>query len=134
MSKFIPYHEESVEYAKQMVEGETSAYRKYKKITGFVSRCFSYDYIRAIQIQKKNGLPDVERCWNLRMGICFDLAAMTVGMLDAAGVYAILCVGKADGIQHAWVEAVINGRRYRFDHPHKAEKYVTEKRYRPDRR
>ena len=129
MSRFVPYHAESVNKAKELTQDMATKIDKFRAITNYINRTISYDYIRAIQIQKKNGMPDVERCWRLRMGICFDIAALTTGMLRAVGIHAYLCVGKADRQNHAWVEATINNKKYRYDRSGRAQTYKTERRY-----
>lgn len=128
MSKYVPYHAESAAYARKLAKGK-AALKRYEAITGYVSRNFVYDYIRAIQIPKKGGLPDVKGCWQKKMGICLDIASMTTGMLRAAGLKAYLCIGPADRKYHAWVETVIDGQRYRYDHDGKAKVYKTERIY-----
>ena len=129
MGKFIPYHQESRLKAKELTYGMSSAKEKYEAITDYVRGHFLYDYIRAIKIPKKNAYPDIDYCWRNKMGICQDIAAMTVGMLRTVGVNACMCVGSADGHHHAWVEATIDGKTYRFDHPHEAKKYKAERMY-----
>ena len=130
MGKFIPHHSESLLMAQVLTNGIRSKQKKYEAITDYVRGHFMYDYIRAIKIPKKNALPDIDYCWRNKMGICQDIAAMTTGMLRAVGVNACMCVGSADGHHHAWVEATINGKTYRFDHPHEAKSYKAERMYR----
>jgi transglutaminase-like putative cysteine protease len=89
---------------------------RYNAITKYVSTKIAYDYIRAITIPKKNGLPNVARCWDCHMGICLDIASLTAGMLRAVSVPCNLVIGWADGQYHAWVEARIDGKRYLYDH------------------
>lgn len=129
MSKFIPYHAESISKAKELAAGKRLGRDKYDAITSYIKTNFVYDYVRAITITKKNVYPDVSYCWEHKMGICQDIAAMTVGMLRAVGINATLCIGNADGQHHAWVEAIINKKKYRFDHPHIAKAYKIERRY-----
>ena len=128
-SMYLPYHAESRVKARELVHDIRDPTEKYKAITNFVTRMFRYDYIRAIQIPKKNGLPDVDRCWNTKLGICLDIAAMTVGMLRAVGLKAYLCIGYADRQYHAWVETRINGKMLRYDHTGKAKSYKKERQY-----
>ena len=129
MSKYVPYHAESIRCAKDLTKEMKTPLEKYKAITAYVSRFIAYDYIRAIQIPKKGGLPDVGRCWKLRMGICLDIAAMTTGMLRAVGIPTRLCFGYADNMYHAWVESTIDNKVYRYDHDGKAKVYKVKKRY-----
>ena len=129
MSKYVPYNAESVQFAKDLTKDMTAQLDKYKAITSYVSRAIAYDYVRAINIPKKGGLPDVDRCWRLKMGICLDIAALTTGMLRAVGLNAYLCVGWADKSYHAWVEVVINNQKHRYDHDGRARTYKTERKY-----
>ena len=125
----VPYHEASAAYARQLTAGMKTAKEKYDAITNYVSKEIKYDFIRAIKIPKHGGTPDVDHAWRDHMGICLDIAALTTGMLRAAKVPASMCIGKADKQQHAWVEAEIGGRKYRYDHDGKAKAYKTERRY-----
>lgn len=129
MSTMVPYYEPAAEKAKELTKGCTSQLMKYRIITEYVTRCFRYDYVRAILIPKKNGKPDVPRTWEKRMGICLDIASMTTGMLRAVCIKANMCTGKADGKNHAWVEAKVAGQKYIYDHDGKAKTYVTQYRY-----
>ena len=115
-SKFLPIHDPSRKKARELCKNCCSNLERWQTITEYVTRNFSYDYIRAILIPKKNGLPDIDRCWKRRMGICLDIASMTVGMLKAVGINAYLIVGFADKKYHAWVEATISGKNYYYDH------------------
>lgn len=127
VSKYVPYHEASVAYAKNLTKNMVSDMEKYKAITNFVTKSFAYDYVRAITIPKKNGLPDIDRCWNKKMGICLDIASMTTGMLRAVGLDAVLCFGHTEKTYHAWVETKIGTRKYRYDHDGTAKVYRTER-------
>lgn len=129
MSKYVPHHAPSAAYAKELTADLRSPLEKYTAITSYVSRMIRYDYIRAIKIPKKGGLPDVPHVWQTHMGICLDTAALTVGMLRAVGLQSYLCIGHADRQYHAWVETTINGTTYRYDHDGKAATYKTERRY-----
>ena len=129
MSKYVPYHEASIAYAKELTHDLVTPLEKYRAITSHISRAIAYDYVRANLIPKKGGLPDVDRCWNLKMGICLDIAALTTGMLRAVGIKSYLCFGHTDKTYHAWVESEINGKKYRYDHDGKAKRYRVEKRY-----
>ena len=115
-SKYVPVHEPSAAKARELCKGKRSLLERYETITRYVSGHIVYDYIRAAAIPKRNGQPDVARCWQLRMGICLDIAALTVGMLRAVSVPCNLVIGWADGHYHAWVEARIGGQRLLYDH------------------
>lgn len=130
MSKYVPYHAESQGMAKQLCSGIRDPVKKLEIITGYVSGSIGYDYIRATKVAKLKGqYPDVSGCWSKHMGICLDTAALTVGMLRAVGIRAYLCIGHADRNYHAWVEAIINGQTFRYDHDGKANNYNVERKY-----
>ena len=117
----MPVHDPSVAKAKALCKGARSLLERYEIVTRYVSDTIAYDYVRAIMIPKRNGLPDVARCWNLHMGICLDIAALTVGMLRAVSIPANLVIGRVNGNYHAWVEARIDGKRYLYDHDAKGK-------------
>lgn len=132
MNKYTPYHEPSARKAKELCVNLKTLPERYEMITDYISRTISYDYIRAITITKKNGLPDVDRCFNRRMGICLDIAALAVNMLRAVSVPCNLVIGWADGKYHAWVVARMNGKRYLYDHDDpngKVQVYKKERMY-----
>ena len=129
MSRMVPFHEASIQCAKDLTKGAKSQLEKYNAITNYVDRVIRYDYVRAATIPKKNGTPDVNHVWNTHMGICMDTAALTTGMLRAVGIPARLCFGKADRQNHAWVEADVAGKHLRYDHDGKAKVYKVERKF-----
>ena len=129
---YVPHYAPAEAKAKDLCKGAQSLLERYEIITKYVSDKIAYDYIRAITIPKRGGLPDVERWWKLHMGICLDIASLTVGMLRAVSIPASLIIGWADGHYHAWVEARIGGKKYLYDHddPQKKVKlYKKERMY-----
>ena len=122
-SKLVPYHKESVNYAKELTKDLKTPLEKYNAITEYITDYFFYDYIRALTIPKKNAVPDLDWIWKTHSGICLDFAALTTGMLKAVGLKAAFCMGWADGNWHAWTETNINGKKYLYDHAEKAKEY-----------
>lgn len=122
--KYLPVHEPSREYAKKLCAGLTDPSKKWAVITRWVTKTIRYDYIRAILIPKRNGLPDLDRCWKRKMGVCIDISALTVGMLRAVGINARMVFGLANRSNHAWVEAAIDGQLEIYDHDAKPGKTV----------
>lgn len=113
---YVPYHDGAAQKAVELSAGKTQ-YKAYKAITAWVKHSFVYDYVKAYSVAKQKGvLPDVDGCWAKHMGICQDIASMTVGMLRAVGISARFVIGWAGKQYHAWVEADIGGKTYRFDH------------------
>lgn len=128
MSKYLPYHAASAAYARQLTSGIRDLKARYDMITGWIRKNIIYDYIKAAKVTGKKGIyPDPADCWKTHIGICQDIAALTVNMLRAAGVTSYLCIGHADRNYHAWVESRINGQVFRYDHSGKAQRYIKEK-------
>lgn len=128
MSKYIPKCPEAEAKARELVGNEKDLLKRYEIVTHWVRKNILYDLIRAVTIPKRGReFPNVERCWKQKAGICMDVSAMTVGMLRAVGVNAYMVYGHTEKTYHAWVEAHIKNKVYRFDHSGKARKYNREK-------
>lgn len=127
---YVPHYAPAEAKARDLCKNTKPLLERYEIITKYVSDHFVYDFVRAITIPKRNGLPDVARCWNQRMGICLDIAAMTTGMLRAVTIPANLIIGWADGKYHAWVEARIDGQKLLYDHDDPKGQVKTYKRER----
>ena len=125
----VSYYKPAIKAALEITKDCKTQLEKYNTITEYISHNFAYDYIRAITIPKMNGKPDVPRTWKHHIGICIDIAALTTMMLRALGLKVRMCYGKADRRYHAWVEARIDEKNYRYDFSGKADKYETIKTY-----
>lgn len=105
----------------------------FQAVTDFMASEFAYDFVRAKTISSGEK-PDIDYCYDNRMGICQDLAAVTACMLRVQGVPARLVIGYADKYYHAWNTVVVNGEEVFFDPTHAvgaidAKKYQTERMY-----
>ena len=105
----------------------------FKAVSDFIASEFAYDFVRAKTIPSGER-PDIDYCYNNRMGICQDLAAVTACMLRVQGVPAKLVIGYADKYYHAWNSVIINGEEVFFDPTNAvgaidAKKYQTERMY-----
>lgn len=125
---YVPEVTPAWDYARLLCrdKNEMSA---YQTIIKWSKHKLVYDYIKAYTVAKFGVMPDPHDCWEKKRGICQDIASLIVGMLRAAGVHARLVIGKANGRNHAWVEAVINGKVYRHDPCASTAKYVKERWY-----
>ena len=102
-------------------------------VSGFLAGEFQYDFTRAKTIGAGEK-PDIDYCYDNRMGICQDLAAVTACMLRVQGVPAKLVIGYADKYYHAWCSVVVNGQEILFDPTNavgaiNVKKYTTERMY-----
>ena len=113
--------------------GNASDAEKYEIICKFMKNEFMYDFIRAATISS-GMLPEVDACYEKKMGICQDLAAVMVCMLRVQGIPAKLVIGYADKNYHAWTSVILNGEERYYDptaavNAIKAKKYSIERVY-----
>jgi transglutaminase-like putative cysteine protease len=92
----------AVREAAVMLEGIDDVFEKIKTIYNFVVAEFSYD-VQLAESVTSGYLPDLDRVWRARMGICFDFAAITTAMLRSSGIPTQLVVGYVGDVYHAWI-------------------------------
>ena len=136
-NQYVSYDENTacVKYAQNMCKDMTDQADIYKAVCKYVTSNFVYDFIKSVTV-KPGQLPQIDECWEKRMGICQDLSAMTCAMLRSQGVPARLMIGTVGAnTYHAWVVAVVNGEEKFFDPTaelnasSKTETYTTERYY-----
>ena len=136
-NQYVSYDENTacVQQAEKLCEGMTDQKEIYDTVCKYVLKNFVYDYIKSVTV-KPGLLPQIDDCWNNKMGICQDLAAMTCAMLRSQGVPARLMIGTVgSNTYHAWVVAVVNGKNEFFDPTaemnasSKTDAYTTERYY-----
>ena len=126
---------ECVKVAGDLCKDMTEQSEIYKAVCNYVVSNFSYDFIKSVTV-KPGMLPDIDECWEKKMGICQDLSALTCAMLRSQGVPARLMIGTlGSGTPHAWVLAVVDGEDKFFDPTaelnasNKTDTYTTERWY-----
>ena len=136
-NQYVSYDENTpcVVYALEMCKDMTDQAEIYKAVCNYVTSNFVYDFIKSVTV-KAGQLPQIDECWNNKMGICQDLSAMTCAMLRCQGIPARLMIGTVgSNTYHAWVVAVVNGEEKFFDPTaelnasSKTETYTTERYY-----
>ena len=137
-NQYVNYDENTacVKYAGELCKGMTDQADIFAAVTNYVKGgTFVYDYIKSVTV-KPGQLPQIDECWETRMGICQDLSAMTCAMLRSQGIPARLMIGTVGAnTYHAWVVAVVNGDERFFDPTaelnasSKTETYTTERYY-----
>ncbi len=136
-NQYVNYTEETecVKVACDLCKDMTEQKDIYKAVCNYVVKNFSYDFIKSVTV-KPGQLPDIDYCWEKKMGICQDLSALTCAMLRSQGVPARLIIGTlSSGTPHAWVLAVVDGEDKFFDPTaelnasSKTEQYTTERWY-----
>lgn len=115
-NQYVDYGPDSpvVAQALELCGGMTDERQIFDTVCGWVTHNFAYDYVKAVTVTG-GALPDIEDCWKKKMGICQDLAALTVCMLRVNGVHAELVIGYADNAYHAWVVAIVDGEEVFYD-------------------
>ena len=118
--------------AHQMCDG-LQGQDAFDAICHLIEQNIRYDYVKALRA-KPGERPDIERCWEIGMGTCQDLAALAVSMMRARGIPARLVIGTADRKAHAWVLATVEHRLVLYDPTvaitgGRVKKYVKERVY-----
>lgn len=136
-NQYVNYQasDEIVAEATKLCAGMQDQKSIYDAVCKYVTTHFVYDYIKMVTV-KAGTLPDIDYIWTKKMGICQDLAAVTVCMLRSQGVPARLMIGTV-GVNsyHAWVTAYVNGNEQFFDPTAelnavaKGQPYTTERYY-----
>ena len=136
-NQYVSYTAESpcVQEAVKLCEGMDKQEDIYKAICDYIKTHFAYDFIKSVTV-KPGMLPDIEYCWENKMGICQDLSALTCAMMRSQGIPTRLMIGTlGSGTPHAWVLAVVNGEDKFFDPTaelnasSKTDTYTTERWY-----
>ena len=98
-------------------------------IYNYIIKNISYDYIKAINTKQQ--YPEIDKCFEQKRGICYDIAALMVAMCRICGFHAALIIGYCDKVYHAWVN--VEGKNYdptkRIIGDNKKHKYTTERKY-----
>ena len=90
--------------AAELCAGKTGTIDKIAAIFGWVSSNVSYDYNLAATVQS-GYVPNPDRTYNSRTGICFDYASLMCAMLRSQSIPTRLVIGYASpDIYHAWNE------------------------------
>ena len=136
-NQYVSYNEKTacVKQAQEMCKNMTDQAEIYKSVCNYVTSNFVYDFIKSVTV-KPGQLPQIDECWDKKMGICQDLSAMTCAMLRSQGIPARLMIGTVGAnTYHAWVVAVVNGEEKFFDPTaelnasSKTDTYTTERYY-----
>lgn len=75
---------------------------KVKKVYKYVIKNFKYDKKLAATVQA-GYLPNLNKVYSKKKGICFDYAAIMTAMLRSQGVPTKLVVGYTGNAYHAWI-------------------------------
>lgn len=103
-NQFVNFNENTlaVKKAAELVAGVDGTIEKVGKIYNYVISNFTYDRQLAESVQS-GYVPDLDKVWQARKGICFDYASLTAAMLRSQGIPTKLVVGYAGKVYHAWI-------------------------------
>jgi chemotaxis protein histidine kinase CheA len=101
----------AIKTAKQLAGNSSSDMDKVKKIYNYVVSKIRYDADKLGKLPS-NYVPDIEKTFKTRKGICYDFSSLFAGMLRSVGIPAKLVKGYASGVEgyHAWNEVYIESK------------------------
>ncbi|MDD6050430.1 MAG: transglutaminase-like domain-containing protein [Clostridiales bacterium] len=115
-NQYVNYTQDSpaVKMSMELCANLTTDAQKVEAVQDFMTHGFAYDYVRAITGPGAY-LGDIDGCFEKRMGLCQDFAAVAACMLRAQGIPTQLVIGYADDNYHAWNNVLIDGEYQRLD-------------------
>lgn len=116
-NQYVSYTQDTpaVVKAEELCQGLDTQRERYEAIAQYITSNFAYDFVKMVTVQAGE-MPDIDGCFEKRMGICQDLSAMCVCMLRSEGVPAKLMIGTlGNGTYHAWVVAIVDEQEILFD-------------------
>jgi len=102
---------QAIQKAKSLTTGLVTDEEKVKAIYGYIVKNFSYDNEK-IGTLTTDYLPDVEKIFTEKKGICYDYASLAAVMLRSAGIPTKMVKGYTTNAlgYHAWNEVYLNGQ------------------------
>ncbi len=115
-SQYVNYTQESpaVLASEEICANLETDAEKVEAIRSFMVGGFAYDYVRALTGAERY-LGDVDGCFETRLGLCQDLAAVAACMLRVQGIPTQLVIGYAGEVYHAWNNVYIDGEYQHLD-------------------
>lgn len=114
-NQYVNYTEDSdlVAKARDLCFGKSQKVA-YDAVCQYIKTSFAYDYIKSATV-KDGTLPNINTTFIKHMGICQDLAALTVAMLRSQGIASKLVIGHINKQYHAWTESIVDNKKVIFD-------------------
>ncbi len=114
-NQYVNYNElsKAVAQANKICAGKSEK-EAYTLIRSYILENYGYDFIKSVTVAPGE-LPDIEGCFEKKMGVCQDLSALTVCMLRSQGIPARLMIGYADKNYHAWTLSTVDSKEVFFD-------------------
>lgn len=114
-NQYVNYTEltKAVAEANKMCAGKDEK-EAYSLIRKYITENYAYDFIKSVSVPAGE-LPDIDGCYEKKMGVCQDLSALMVCMLRSQGIPAKLMIGFADKNYHAWTVTTVADKEVFFD-------------------
>ena len=114
-NQYVNYTEltKAVAAANEMCAGKSEK-EIYTLIRKYIMDNYAYDFIKSVTVAAGE-LPDIDGCYEKKMGVCQDLSALMVCMLRSQGIPARLMIGYADKNYHAWTVTSVADKEVFFD-------------------
>lgn len=109
-NQYVDYSDapKTVARAAKLTKDVTDPIKKVEKVYNYVIKNFTYDKEKARTV-KSGYLPDLDKVYKEKKGICFDYASLMTAMLRSQGVPCKLVVGYAGETYHAWINVYVEG-------------------------
>ena len=114
-NQYVNYNEltKAVAAANELCAGKSER-EIYTLVRKYMMENYGYDFIKSVTVPAGE-LPDIDSCYDKKMGVCQDLSALMVCMLRSQGIPARLMIGYADKNYHAWTVTSIESKEVLFD-------------------
>ncbi len=114
-NQYVNYNQltKAVATANEMCAGKNEK-EIYTLIRNYITDNYAYDFIKSVTVPAGE-LPDIDGCYEKKMGVCQDLSALMVCMLRSQGIPAKLIIGYADKDYHAWTITSLENKEMFFD-------------------
>lgn len=116
-SQWVNYTAETqaVLLSEEICAGLESDREKFDAIRAYIQSNYVYDFVKAATVTGGT-MPDIDGCYETKMGICQDLAAMAACMLRVQGIPTKLIIGYVGkNYYHAWNGVIIDGEEILYD-------------------
>lgn len=101
--------------SEEICAGLESDREKFEAVRAYIQNNYAYDFVKASTVTGGT-MPDIDGCYEKKMGICQDLAAMAACMLRVQGVPTKLIIGYVGkNYYHAWNGVLIDGEEILYD-------------------
>ncbi len=101
-----------VQKANSLCSGINTTNGRVEAVYNWIINNITYDHDLANSITSGETsiyIPDPDRTYSSRKGICFDFASLMAAMLRSQGIITRLCVGQTSLGYHAWNEVYFEG-------------------------